>query len=244
MTQGSLPTDNPPGEKSSTDGLVSWLSKHYLAIINTLLALYVGFALMAPVLMKLGLEQPADLIYRVYRPLCHQLTYRSFFLFGEQAAYPRELAGVESLVTYEEITDTTGENLLEASTFSGNDQMGYKAALCQRDLAIYGSLLAFGLIFAFSKRGIKPIPWLVWILVGLGPIGLDGFSQMLSQMNLPMFDWLPLRESTPMLRVLTGTLFGVVTGWFGFPSLEDALRPAQAKTLMRNASPITEEKLK
>ncbi len=51
---------------------------------------------------------------------------------------------------------------------------------------------------------------MLWILIGLGPIGLDGFSQLFSQMD---WSWLatifPYRESTPFLRVLTGALFGI-----------------------------------
>jgi len=56
-----------------------WFSRHYLALINTILALYVFLPLLAPVMMKMGQVEPANTIYKLYRPLCHQLAYRSFF---------------------------------------------------------------------------------------------------------------------------------------------------------------------
>jgi hypothetical protein len=36
--------------------------------------------------------------------------------------------------------------------------------------------------------------------------------------------YLPYRESTPFLRVLTGFLFGFGTAWFAFPNVEDSMR--------------------
>jgi hypothetical protein len=53
------------------------------------------------------------------------------------------------------------------------------------------------------------------------PIGIDGFSQLLSQ---PPLSFLPERESTPFLRSLTGALFGLCTAWFGYPLVEDTMR--------------------
>jgi len=81
----------------------------------------------------------------------------------------------------------------------------------------------FGLFFAISGKKIKPLPWFVWILLGLVPIGLDGMSQLVSQLELSFLPWLNIRESTPFLRVLTGFLFGWFTGWFGFPSIEEVV---------------------
>jgi uncharacterized membrane protein len=102
--------------------------------------------------------------------------------------------------------------------------MGYKVALCERDVAIYLSMLLFGIIFALSNRRIKSLHWLMWLLIGIAPIGLDGFSQLFSQFN---WEWLasiiPYRESTPFLRVLTGALFGFSTAWFAYPNIEASM---------------------
>jgi hypothetical protein len=35
---------------------------------------------------------------------------------------------------------------------------------------------------------------------------------------------LPYRESTPTLRLLTGSLFGFGTAWFGLPYVEESMR--------------------
>ena len=213
-----------PLEMTKTDRFSRWFSTHYMVIMNMFTFLYLFFAFLAPVFMKVGLENPATVIYKAYSPLCHQLAFRSFFLFGEQAYYPRELAGLEGVITYGQATGFNEFDLDTARDFVGNDAMGYKLALCERDIAIYGAILLFGVLFSLTGKKIPPLPWYLWILIGLGPIGLDGFSQLLSQTGLAIFNWLPLRESTPFLRTLTGGLFGLATAWFGFPYLEESVQ--------------------
>lgn len=205
---------------SRTDRLGHFLSRHYLAALNLLIFLYVGLPFLAPVLMNAGYPAAARPIYSVYGAVCHQLAFRSWFLFGDQPAYPREAAEMQGLETYEQVTGLDGANLLEARHFIGNEQIGYKVAFCQRDVAIYGSMLLFGLLFAASGRRMKPLPWFIWVAIGIAPIALDGFSQLLSQ--LPGFTFWEYRESTPLLRTLTGALFGFTTAWFGIPLLEDS----------------------
>jgi uncharacterized membrane protein len=102
----------------------------------------------------------------------------------------------------------------------GDETLGFKVALCQRDVAIYGSILLFGLVFSVTKRKIPPLPLIAWVVLGLVPIGLDGLSQIVSQ--LP-WEIIAVRESTPLLRSLTGSLFGFSTAWFSFPVIEEAM---------------------
>ena len=230
-------------EMQKSDRFSRWFSNHYMVLLNLFTFLYLFFAFLAPVLMKVGATAPAKVIYKVYSPLCHQLAFRSFFLFGEQPFYPRELAGVDGVLTYGEATGFNEYDLNTARDFPGNEMMGYKLALCERDIAIYGALFLFGVIFALTGKKIKPLPWYLWILIGLGPIGLDGFSQLLGQTGWGLFSWLPLRESTPFLRVLTGALFGLGTAWFGFPYLEDSVLENRRDMQMKHAivSQIEEE---
>lgn len=209
---------------TKADRFSRWFSSHYMVVLNFFTGIYILFAFLAPVLMKVGLQVPAKVIYKVYSPLCHQLAFRSYFLFGEQPFYPRELAGVEGVVTYGQATGFDEYDLDTARDFLGNDVLGYKVALCERDIAIYSALFLFGLIFALTGKKLKPLPWYLWILIGLGPIGLDGFSQLLSQTGLGIFSWLPLRESTPFLRSFTGACFGLATAWFGFPYIEESVQ--------------------
>jgi uncharacterized membrane protein len=214
---------------TKSDAFSYWLSRHYMRLFNLFVLIYVGIPFLAPVLMKAGLTRPAVLIYRGYGMVCHQLAYRSFFLFGEQDVYPRQAAGVESLETYAQVSGLGETNSVEdvfaARNFIGNDQVGYKVALCQRDVAIYAAILLFGVLFALTGHRIRPLHWALWILIGLGPIGLDGFSQLLSQ---PPFNFIQYRESIPALRVLTGALFGFTTAWFGYPMVETTMQDTRA----------------
>ena len=134
--------------------------------------------------------------------------------------YPREAAGINNISSYEAATGYDSGNLLLAREFIGNSQVGYKVALCERDIAIYGGILLFGLIFALSNRRLKSIHWLLWLLIGIFPIAIDGLSQLLSQ---PPLSLIPYRESTPFLRTITGFLFGFMTAWFGYPYIEESM---------------------
>ena len=206
---------------SRGDRISHFLSKHFMVLINLFLALYVGLPFLGPVLMKTGHPELAKPIYTIYGATCHKLAFRSWFLFGEQTYYPREAANIEGLVTYGDATGFNEDDLFTARSFNGNEELGYKVPFCQRDVAIWGAMLLFGLLFAFSKRRIPPLPWYLWFLIGIAPIGLDGFSQLLSQLG--GFTLWAYRESTPFLRTLTGGLFGLTTAWFGFPVIEETM---------------------
>jgi uncharacterized membrane protein len=205
---------------SSGDRFSYWLSKHYMLVINLFVIVYLGLPFLAPMLMAAGITSPATAIYRVYGMVCHQFAFRSWFLFGEQAEYPRQAAGVTGLLTYGQATGLSEDDIFAARQFVGNPQIGYKVALCERDVAIYGGILAFGLIFAATGRKIKSLPWYLWVIIGILPIAFDGLSQLLSQ---PPLNFFPYRESTPFLRTLTGFLFGFTTAWFGLPLVEETM---------------------
>lgn len=89
---------------------------------------------------------------------------------------------------------------------------GYQTCLCSRCLAIYCSLLLAGVALAFvrKQRLVRGIPWYVWVLA-MAPMALDGFSQLFG-----------VRESNLVLRLFTGSVFGVATAWFLLPQLERA----------------------
>ncbi len=224
-----------PLQMEKSDRFSYWFSKNYMLLLNFFVFLYVFLALLAPGLMKLGWETPAKGIYTVYSPLCHQLGYRTFFLFGEQPFFPSNMADMEGFITFEQASGINENDINASRRFLGNEFMGYKTALCQRDMAIYGVILVFGLVFSLTGKKIKPIPWYVWVLFGLGPIGLDGFSQLLSQTGWAIFEWIPLRESTPMFRVVTGALFGLASAWFGYPYLEESIKENRREMQLKQA---------
>lgn len=215
---------------STIDRVAYWMSRHYMALFNSLLAVFIGLAFAPPFLMKAGMVDQAKVIYTIYSPLCHQLVFRSWFLLGEQAFYPRSLANIPGAKTIESVLniapegEETGDFLINASReYLGDDVAGYKTALCQRDIAIYLGILGFGIFFVLRGKRDKPIKWLLWLLIGVLPIAVDGFSQFPSLISgLP--NWLLGRESTPLLRVITGGLFGITTAWYLFPVMEESMK--------------------
>jgi uncharacterized membrane protein len=94
--------------------------------------------------------------------------------------------------------------------------LGHQIGLCERNLSIYASMFLGSLTFVLSKKRMPGIPWWIWILMLL-PMAADGLTQMVG-----------LRESTWVLRVITGSLFGLGNVWFALPmmhkSLEETLR--------------------
>lgn len=217
-----------------------FFARRWLTIFNSLVGLYVVLPILAPSLMSVGLERPARLIYTLYSPMCHQMAFRSFFLFGEQAAYPRELAGVAHITPFEAYAHTLPEFegipaddwvsfFAAARRFVGNMEMGYKLALCERDIAIFGALLVGGLAYGVARRrwNITALPIVWFAIIGMGPIALDGFSQLLGYYGLTIpwiAEYIPLRESTPFLRTATGAWFGLCVAWLALPQLDAGVR--------------------
>jgi uncharacterized membrane protein len=220
------------------------LSRHWLCLALTIIGLYATLPFVAPTLMKLGVTGPANVLYTLYSPMCHQFSFRSIFLYGEQTFYPREIAGTD-LKPYEYYAaqiegirpgytpdEFTPDFFMPARAFRGNEQMGYKTTLCARDAAIYVMLFLGGLIYAIPavRRRLYPIPFWIYIIAGLGPIGLDGFSQLLSY--APFSLW-PVRETAPFFRVATGAMFGLMNAWLAFPYLERSFWETRRELVMK-----------
>lgn len=92
---------------------------------------------------------------------------------------------------------------------------GYQVAICQRDVAFYGSFFLGGLLFALHRQ-LRPLNWRLYLLFVL-PMAVDGLTQLVG-----------LRESTWLLRSITGALFGFASVWLLYPRLEQAMREVQA----------------
>ncbi len=200
---------------------VRFFTRHWLAAFSLLVFLYAGLPFLAPTLMNVGATGPARVIYTIYSPFCHQFAFRSFFLYGPQAAYPRELAGTD-LVSYGEATGKDEQDVIAARRYVGDETVGYKTALCERDIGIYVGILIAGLVYGFirNRRSVKPLPLKFWFLLGIVPIALDGGTQLISQLGILPF---PPRESTPLLRTATGLLFGAMNVWMAYPHVDQAM---------------------
>lgn len=90
---------------------------------------------------------------------------------------------------------------------------GHQMAYCQRDTAIYGAMLIGGLLYARNRLWTRGLPFWMYALLCL-PIAVDGGTALLG-----------VRESTPLLRTLTGTTFGLASAWFVYPLTDRALAP-------------------
>ncbi|HEU5344541.1 MAG TPA: DUF2085 domain-containing protein [Ktedonobacterales bacterium] len=155
------------------DGALSFIQRHWLALVNGALIVFIGIAALAPIGYSLGLTGPSAEVFTIYRFFCGQTPSHSFYIAG------------------------------------------YQMCLCSRCLAIYSSLLAFGLLLALirytPRRGlIRPISWKLWVL-GMIPMALDGGTQLFG-----------LHESNLFLRLLTGIIFGAMTAWFILPQIEES----------------------
>ncbi|MCY3836154.1 MAG: DUF2085 domain-containing protein [Anaerolineaceae bacterium] len=69
------------------------LARHWLNAVTLAIALFTSGALAAPLLAHSGLHSASHTLYDLYSPFCHQFAFRSFFLFGENLFYPREISG-------------------------------------------------------------------------------------------------------------------------------------------------------
>jgi len=206
--------------------VVLGFARHWLAAFNLAVLVFVGLPFVAPVLMETGAKTPARWIYSAYSPLCHQFAFRSWFLFGDQAAYPLGRAGLSG-TTFGQATGISESDYAAARRFVGDERVGYKVALCERDISIYGGLFMAGLAFSFVRRRLRPLPTWAWLAFGILPMALDGGTQLLGA--LPVFSsFIPLRESTPLLRTATGLLFGVMNVWMAYPYVEESMSETSA----------------
>jgi uncharacterized membrane protein len=205
------------------DRCVFWLTKHWLAALNAVAFLYIGLPLLSPVLLYLGATGPGDIIQTMYKPLCHQLPHRSWFLFGDKFAY-----SLPELMEYYGLQPSP-IRWMNASAVAhyvghGNPTLGYKVALCQRDTAIYGAILLFGLAYGIlRRRKLQPLPWWIYIGIGIIPMGIDGGFQWIAYIINSFYSDFPAYDTIPLLRVITGTLFGVATVWLAYPHVQAAM---------------------
>jgi uncharacterized membrane protein len=179
------------------------LAKRWLALFNVGIGLYVLLPILAPVLIAGSAPQIGRALYTIYRPACHQLPERSLFLFGPQRIYSLEELHAAGLVAEQ-------DGPLERQRFLGAPGIGYKIALCQRDLALYGCMVATGLVFGLVRKRLRPLRLWVFGLMLL-PLAVDGGTQLLM-----------LRESNWVLRFVTGLLTGTACVWLLYPHLEEA----------------------
>lgn len=232
MTRDPVQVKTPSGGgldrfAAGVDRLAAGIGRHWLMLACAAILLFVGIPFLAPVFMAAGLEGPARLIYLVYRPTCHQLPDRSIFFFGHEHVYD-----VEELERAGAIP--SGLNTFERMMlrFPGNEDLGYKVAICERDLGIYAGLLigliSFALLDKWLRRRGKRFPTMPFWVYALTvvPIAVDGLSQLVG-----------LRESNYVLRLATGMLFGIASAWLFAPYVQSAMESVVESSARRATRP-------
>lgn len=219
--QAPQPLSLPPGAKPDPAGrMVMGFARHWLLIFNLAWLIYVVTPFLAPVFMAIDWPAQASAVYLIYSYLCHQLPDHSYFLFGPSLV-PQDpqliAAGMSS-----------SANLFAQRAFIGNPEIGWKVALCQRDVAIYVGVFLTGLLYALLRNRMRPLPFKYYILF-LIPIAIDGGTQLIG-----------LRESNWLLRTLTGLLFGFASVWLAYPYVEDAMAEVIADEQAR-LQPVVEQ---
>ncbi len=202
--------------------LLIGIARHWLLFFNLAWGIYVGLPLLAPLLMQLGLFAPARMIYAVYSIFCHQLPDHSYFFFGQSLT--------PDLATLEAGGLAANLDPFAQRKFIGNELLGYKVAICERDIAIYGAALLGGLLFALLRnaqaRWQLPILNWKWYILLLLPMAVDGTSQLVG-----------LRQSDWLLRSITGALFGLASVWLAYPFVEEAMQDVLISETRRLKSP-------
>jgi uncharacterized membrane protein len=193
--------------------LVHGLSRHWLLLANLAIGLYVALPFLAPILLNAGHERAGNLVYLLFRPLCHQLPERSFFLFGPHWVY-----------SLSDLQQRTGLELVPLR-FVGAPDLGYKLAVCERDTAIYAAMLLAGLAYGLVRNWLKPLPFKAFLAL-IAPMAVDGFGQLFS-----------LWDSTWLTRVVTGGLFGLATIWLCYPHINRGMAEVQRSCDVRPSPP-------
>ena len=207
----------------AVDQLVLFITKHWLSMAIFFLAIFAGLPFLAPVLWHYGFTGLGDLIYKAYSLTCHQLAYRTYFFFGDKSAYT--IAELQNALS---VTNPASDALYWRD-FIGNAQLGYKMAWCERDVAIYVAMVISFIGFGMIRTRVKTLDWRAYLLFVV-PMAIDGTWQLFTS-PLDILPFLPLHESTPELRAITGALFGFGSIWLVFPYVEQAMRDAYRDAL-------------
>ena len=223
------------------DRFAFWFARHWLAVFVVLYGAFVLVPFLAPVLMRIGAADAAQVVYGIYSLVCHQLPQRSFFLFGDKWMY--------SLDEIKVVWQLDG--FFGLRQFIGDSEFGYKVAWSDRMISFYGSIWVGAMLFAALRSRVKALAPLVWFAVGIAPVSLDGVTHMLNDALAGTSGagfrdtnaWLvfltgnawpssfyvgdALGSFNSDLRWITGILFGITTVWFIFPMIENAMREVQ-----------------
>jgi uncharacterized membrane protein len=179
------------------DRAALFVVKHWLALFLIIYGAWVWLPFLAPIFMEGGLTAPANALYFVYSFFCHQLPERSIFFFGPQVMYGLDQIG--------QVWST--DNQLVLRQFVGTPEMGWKMAWSDRMISTYGGIWIGALLFAILGKRTPHVPLWLWILAGILPLALDGFTHFINDI-VAGSSGLGFRDTNDWLRAITGNVFG------------------------------------
>lgn len=181
-----------PEAPTRTDSLLDWIARHWLAWFTALTGIWVTLPWLAPLLMHTGATWPANLIYLLYSPQCHQLPQRSYFLFGDQL-----------MISLADILAVTGpRDPLTLRWFIGTPDLGWKVAWSDRMVSLYTPLFLGAVVYAFVGRRWSQPRWRWALLLPYLPLLVDGLSHLVDDTFR-----LSIRADNAWLAAMTGNLF-------------------------------------
>ncbi|MBP8292319.1 MAG: DUF2085 domain-containing protein, partial [Caldilineaceae bacterium] len=149
----TLPESQPANQASR---LVMGFARHWLLFFNMAWLVYVVTPFLAAIFMQIEWTAQARVVYLIYSYLCHQLPDHSYFLFGPTFA-PQEAELIAGGMS-------DSANLFAQRAFIGNPEVGWKVALCQRDVAIYAAVFVTGVIYGLVRDRMRPLPFKYYVL--------------------------------------------------------------------------------
>jgi len=132
-----------------------------------------------------------ELLHGGFSFTCHQLAARSYCVYPDGS-----IADCPHLYTKDSILET-------------EEGPAYKFPVCARDLPLYLAAFLGGIAVYFTKwRDSKVVPNPIYFIIALIPIALDGGTQFIG-----------LRESTNLMRAITGGIAGFAFSFYIIPLL-------------------------
>lgn len=210
------------------------LARHWLLLMNLLIAAWIGLPWLAPVFMHWGWGGAAGAVYSIYALQCHQLPERSFFLFGPKLMY--SLSEIQS--AWQETS-----NPLVLRQWIGNVDLGWKVAWSDRMVAMYTSVFVCCVMYGLVRKWWKPFR--VWtFLLLIIPMAIDGSSHAVSDLwgigrgfrdtnvwlqilthhtfSATFYQGDALGSFNSWMRLITGALFAIGVVGFALPYINES----------------------
>ncbi len=208
---------------SAINKVAAWLAAHWLAGLNIFFFTYVGLPWLAPILMAHDFTASANVIYSIYRFVCHQMPSHSHFIEGEQMAICQRCTAIYLSMAVGGLVYAALRRRVSVLPFrwyilflvpiamDGGAGM-FSVWLYYFPSVIYGlwgvglTIMAISLAMLY-RQGL--FTWHGLLFFMAGPLSLI-YLQIVGYHNS---NWL--------LRTITGAIFAMGTIWLAYPSFEE-----------------------